>query len=364
MPLNCGIVGLPNVGKSTLFNAITNTSNAQAANYPFCTIEPNSGIVPVGDERLEKLAKIAGSEKIIPNTIEIIDIAGLVKGASKGEGLGNQFLGNIRQVDAILHVVRCFEDDDIIHVDGNVDPLRDIEVIETELLLADIAVLEKRADNLQKKMKTQKDAGLELEIAKKLINAMNNGTMASNVSLSNDEIQIAKTFQLITQKPVIYIINTDEKGLKNTNKYAQSVMEFAKKRNINTVTICAKVEAELSEFEGEDKKTMLAELGLTSSGLEKIARSAFDILDLITFFTIGPKEAHAWSIKRGGSAPNAAGVIHTDFEKGFIKAEVISYNDYVTLGGEAGAKQAGKFRLEGKEYLICDGDIVHFKFNV
>ncbi len=364
MPLNCGIVGLPNVGKSTLFNAITNTTNAQSANYPFCTIEPNTGIVPVADARLNQIAKIAGSEKIIPNTIEVVDIAGLVKGASKGEGLGNQFLGNIRQTDAILHIVRCFEDADIIHVDGKVDPLRDIEVIDTELLLADMASLQKRLENTQKKAKTAKGLDGEIDVIKTLLSEMNSGIMASKIQFANEELIIKKSLQLITDKPVIIICNTDENGLKNGNNLIKEVQNFASNNGLKSAVICAKLEAELSEFSESEKMSMLAELGAQSTGLEQIAKLGFDTLGLISFFTAGPKEARGWNLKSGSFAPQAAGVIHTDFEKGFIKAETMSFDDYIKYNGESGARQNGKFRLEGRDYVVQDGDVMHFKFNV
>jgi GTP-binding protein YchF len=364
MSLNCGIVGLPNVGKSTLFNAITNTTNAQAANYPFCTIEPNSGLVAVYDARLQKIAAIMSSEKIIPNVIEVTDIAGLVKGASKGEGLGNQFLGNIKQVDAILHVVRCFENPDVIHVNNKIDPLDDISTIQTELLLADISFLEKRISNLEKKAKNQKDLKPELDVASMMLAKMNQGQMAKSIDLDSEQKQIVDLFQLITAKPVIFICNTDEASVTSGNNFTLQVQKYAQENASESIILCAQIEAELSGMSDDEKNEMLKDLGIDSSGLEKVAKAGFDCLSWVTFFTAGPKEARAWSLKKGSTAPNAAGVIHTDFEKGFIKAETIAYKDFVEFNGEAGAKTAGKLRLEGKEYIVVDGDVMHFKFNV
>ena len=365
MSLNCGIVGLPNVGKSTLFNAITNTTNAQAANYPFCTIEPNIGKVPVADERLQKISVIANTKKIIPNLLEIVDIAGLVRGASKGEGLGNKFLDNIKQVDAILHVVRCFEDENVMHVENGVDPIRDIEIIETELLIADISFLQKRKENIERKAKNQKDAAEEVAIVNTLLVQMDSGRFAKDIQFDKEnEMKIKQQLQLITDKPIVYVCNCDEIALKNNNAFILQIEDFIVKKNAKMIKICAKLESEMSEFSDEEKRNFLNELGVNSTGLEQVARLGFDVLNMITFFTAGEKEVHAWSIIKGWTAPKAAGVIHTDFEKGFIKAETISYQDYIQYNGELGAKQSGKLRLEGKEYIVQDGDIMHFKFNV
>lgn len=365
MSLQCGIVGLPNVGKSTLFNALTQTAAAQAANYPFCTIEPNVGKVDVPDERCEKLSKIAGSQKIIPVQIEFVDIAGLVRGASKGEGLGNQFLSHIREVDAIINVVRCFEDENITHVEGGVDPLRDIELIQLELIIADMEGLEKRIPALEKKAKTDKEAPAQIEVAKKVLAVLKDGKAARLTDLKTpEEIKILKELQLITSKPQLFVCNLKEHELAG-NKYSALVEEFGKSNNYKVLKICAQIEAEVAGFETDaEKKEFLDSVGLQETGLSQIIRNSYSLLDLITFFTVGPKECHAWMLKKGGTAPKAAGVIHTDFEKGFIRAETISYNDYVTLGGEEGAKNAGKLRLEGKDYVTQDGDVFHFRFNV
>ena len=365
MSLQCGIVGLPNVGKSTLFNALTQTAAAQAANYPFCTIEPNVGRVDVPDERCEKLAKIAGSQKIIPTQIEFVDIAGLVRGASKGEGLGNQFLSHIREVDAIINVIRCFEDENITHVEGGVDPIRDIELIQLELILADLESLEKRIPNLEKKAKTDKEIPAQIEMAKRVMEVLKEGKAARLTQLkSSDEERIFKNLQLITSKPQLFVCNLKENELQG-NKYSQMVENFGKENSYLVLKICAQVESEVASLEtAEEKKEFLESLGLEETGLSQIIRNSYSLLDLITFFTVGPKECHAWTLKNGLSAPKAAGVIHTDFEKGFIRAETISYNDYISLNGEEGAKNAGKLRLEGKDYVVQDGDIFHFRFNV
>lgn len=368
MSLKCGIVGLPNVGKSTLFNALTQTANAQAANYPFCTIEPNSGQVAVPDERLEKLTKIAGSAKIIPVQIEFVDIAGLVKGASKGEGLGNQFLSHIREVDAIINVVRCFEDENITHVEGKVDPLRDIELIQIELILADLESLEKRLPNLEKKTKNSKDKELllQVELIKRAIPVLAEGKTASQVQLKDlEEKRIFKNLQLITSKPQLYVGNLKENEVISGNKFFVDLVEFGKKNNFPVLKISAQVESEIAILEtNEEKKEFLESLGLKETGLSQIIKAGYQLLDLITFFTVGPKECHAWNVKNKSLAPQAAGVIHTDFEAGFIRAETISYDDYIKFNGEEGAKNAGKLRLEGKEYVVADGDIFHFRFNV
>ncbi len=365
MALQCGIVGLPNVGKSTLFNALTQTAVAQAANYPFCTIEPNIGKVNVPDERMEKLAKIAGSATLIPVQIEFVDIAGLVRGASKGEGLGNQFLSHIREVDAIINVVRCFEDENITHVEGLVDPLRDIELIQLELIIADLESLEKRIPAMEKKLKTEKEIAAQIEMAKKVIEVLKVGKAARTIEIKSvEEEKILKGLQLITSKPQLFVCNLKEHELSG-NKHSQAVEAFAKENKFHAIKICAQIEAEVAGLETEEeKKEFLESVGLKETGLAQIIRHSYDLLDLITFFTVGPKECHAWMLKKGGSAPKAAGVIHTDFEKGFIRAETISCDDYITLGGEDGAKNAGKLRVEGKDYIVADGDVFHFRFNV
>jgi GTP-binding protein YchF len=365
MSLQCGIVGLPNVGKSTLFNALTQTAAAQAANYPFCTIEPNVGRVNVPDERCEKLSKVAGSAQIIPAQIEFVDIAGLVRGASKGEGLGNQFLSHIREVDAIINVVRCFEDENITHVEGVVDPIRDIELIQLELIIADMESLEKRIPNLEKKLKTEKDAAAQIEMAKKVLAVLKEGKAARLVEVKSvEEEKIVKGLQLITSKPQLFVCNLKESELAG-NKYSEIVEKFGQNNGYKVLKICAQIEAEVAGLESqEEKNEFLNSVGLKETGLSQIIRNSYSLLDLITFFTVGPKECHAWTLKKGSSAPKAAGVIHTDFEKGFIRAETISYADYIALNGEEGAKNAGKLRLEGKDYITQDGDVFHFRFNV
>jgi GTP-binding protein YchF len=363
MGLRCGIVGLPNVGKSTLFNALTSTAAAEAANYPFCTIEPNIGRVAVPDERLEKMAQIANSAKLIPAQIEFVDIAGLVRGASKGEGLGNQFLAHIREVDAIVQVVRCFVDENITHVEGEVDPLRDIKIIETELLLADLESVEKRIPNLEKRSRNDSSLKEELELLKEALALLTEGKPVRLLTAKYSNDQLAR-LQLLTSKPILYVCNLSENEVLTGNALSQKVAEFAQAEKARVVNISAQIEAEISTFEKEeDKQDFLASIGLEETGLSKIIRAGYEMLDLITFFTIGPKEAHAWTISKGTLAPQAAGVIHTDFEKGFIRAETISADDYLTLNGENGARLAGKLRLEGKDYLVSDGDVLHFRFN-
>jgi len=364
MSLQCGIVGLPNVGKSTLFNALTQTAAAQAANYPFCTIEPNIGKVNVPDFRLEKLTKIAGSQEIIPAQIEFVDIAGLVRGASTGEGLGNKFLSHIREVDAIINVVRCFEDENITHVEGQVDPLRDIELIQLELIIADMESLEKRIPALEKKARLDKEAAAKIEVAKKVLEVLKDGKAARLTKIKSEEEKIFKELQLIPSKPQLFVCNLKEHELAG-NKYSDLVEKFGKENSYQVLKICAQIEAEVAGLEtDEEKKEFLESVGLEETGLAQIIKSSYHLLNLITFFTVGPKECHAWTLKKDSSAPKAAGVIHTDFEKGFIRAETISYEDYVNLGGEEGAKTAGKLRLEGKDYITQDGDVFHFRFNV
>lgn len=368
MGLKCGIVGLPNVGKSTLFNALTQTIQAECANYPFCTIEPNSGIVSVPDERLVKLAEVAKSKELLPTKLEFVDIAGLVKGASKGEGLGNQFLANIREVDAIIHVVRCFEDGNIIHVENNVDPIRDIEIINTELMLADMESLQKRLPLQEKKAKSgDKEAVIMSEIIKLVLSSLENGKPALSVKPSKADVEKLRVFnmlQLLTSKPVLYVCNVDEESCANGNELSKRVFDYAKNEGNVATVISAKIEQEIASLSDEtEKKEFLETLGITETGLSKIIKEGYKLLNLITFFTIGPKEAHAWTVEKGAKAPEAAGVIHSDFQKGFIRAEAISTEDYIKFGGEAGARENGKLRTEGKDYIVEDGDIFHFLFN-
>lgn len=365
MGFKCGIVGLPNVGKSTLFNALTETAAAEAANYPFCTIEPNVGIVEVPDLRLQKLAEIVNPKKILPTQIEFVDIAGLVKGASEGEGLGNQFLGNIRQVDAIAHVVRCFIDDDITHVENTIDPLDDMEVINTELLLADLAVVEKRIKTISKRAQGDKELAAELVILNKLLAVLEEGKPVRTYEPTNEnEEKQIKMYQFITAKPVMYVCNVDEDSADEGNELSAKVAEAAKAENADSVVVSAKIESELIGLDAEEKEEFLADMGLSEAGLNRVIRSGYSLLDLITYFTAGVQEVRAWTVFRDATAPQAAGVIHTDFEKGFIRAETIAYDDFIANNGEKGAKEAGKQRLEGKEYIVKDGDVLHFRFNV
>ncbi len=363
MGFKCGIVGLPNVGKSTLFNALTETAAAQAANYPFCTIEPNVGEVAVPDPRLEKLASLAKSAQIIPTRLTFVDIAGLVRGASKGEGLGNQFLANIREVDAIVHVVRCFEDSDVTHVEGRIDPVADIETIETELMLADLESLEKRVDALEKKARGgDKEAKETLDLVSRALVLLREGKPARLVERKAEEEKAFAMLGLLTAKPVLYVCNVEEASAASGNAFSKKVEARAKEEGAVAVVISAKIESEIAVLSREERKDYLDAVGLKEAGLDRLIRAGYDLLHLVTYFTVGPKEARAWTITKGTRAPQAAGVIHTDFERGFIRSETIAYDDYVSLGGEAGARDAGKLRLEGKDYVVADGDVMHFRF--
>jgi hypothetical protein len=364
MGFNCGIVGLPNVGKSTLFNALTQTAAAQAANYPFCTIEPNVGRVAVPDPRLGILARIGKSAKVVPTSLEFVDIAGLVRGASRGEGLGNQFLANIREVDAVIHVLRCFEDPDVTHVEGGVDPVRDAATVETELMLADLDSLEKRSQALAKRARGgDKEATAQMALIEPLKAALEAGRPA-RTAVPKGEEEAARRLQLMTTKPVLYLCNVEEGAAATGNAHSARVLEMAETEGAGAVIVSAAIEAEISQMPEGDRPDFLASLGLSDSGLDRVIRAGYGLLGLITYFTVGPKEARAWTVPRGTRAPAAAGVIHGDFERGFIAAETIAYDDYVALGGEAGAKEAGKMRVEGKEYVVKDGDVLLFRFNV
>ncbi len=365
MGFNCGIIGLPNVGKSTIFNALCENAKAEASNYPFCTIEPNKGIVKVPDERIDKLAEIVKPERIIYPTIEFVDIAGLVKGASKGEGLGNKFLAHIRDVDALIHVVRCFEDENVSHVEGKIDPINDIEIVNLELILADIETLEKRISKIEKQAKSgDKELKKELQFLEKLQKILLEEKFVNKIVPENlDEIKIMKSLNLLTAKPVLYLANVDENGI-NGNIYTKQVENYARENNSSFLIICGKVEAEINELEEEEREEFLKDMGINEPGLNKLIKEGYSILDLITFFTILSNEVKGWTIKRGTKAPEAAGKIHKDFEKGFIKAEVISFEDFIKVGSESKCRELGLVKIEGKDYIVNDGDIIHFKFNV
>ncbi len=366
MALQCGIVGLPNVGKSTLFNCLSN-AKAQAANFPFCTIEPNVGVITVPDDRLKTLTELVNPQRVVPNTIEIVDIAGLVKGASKGEGLGNQFLGNIRTTNAIIHVLRCFDDGNVIHVDGSVDPIRDKEIIDTELQLKDLDTVVKRIQKVEKMAKTggDKDAKKTYEILSIIKTHLESGKSARTAPLQEEDLEFVEELSLLTSKPVLYVCNVEEASVNTGNAYVERVKEAVQDENASVLVISAQIESEIAQLEDyEERQMFLDDLGLTESGVNKLIRAAYDLLDLATYFTAGVQEVRAWTIEKGYTAPQAAGVIHTDFEKGFIRAEVIKFADFVNLGSEAAVKEAGKLSVEGKTYVVQDGDIMHFRFNV
>ncbi len=367
MGLGIGLVGLPNVGKSTTFNALTKAQNAESANYPFCTIEPNKAVVPVPDSRLDELAKIVNPERIQHSTLDFVDIAGLVKGASKGEGLGNKFLGNIRETEVILHIVRCFEDENIVHTEGSIDPIRDVEIIDQELLFADMDAVEKRISMLTKKARgNDKESKEQLVVAEALMQHIEeNHPVSTFADIESDGFKaMNRDLRLLTSKEIIYGANVDEDGLAEDNEFVQKLRAYANERNYEVIKLCAKVEEDMVDFEDDERDEMLADLGVTESGLDQIIHKGFDKLGLMSYFTAGVKEVRAWTIHKNTTAPKAAAVIHNDFEKGFIRAEVISYDDFITCGGESGAKEAGKNRLEGKEYIVQDGDVMHFRFNV
>ncbi len=365
MGFNCGIVGLPNVGKSTLFNALTATQAAEAANYPFCTIEPNVGRVAVPDQRLETCAALAGSAKIVPTQLEFVDIAGLVRGAAEGQGLGNQFLAHIREVDAILHVVRSFEDENVVHLEGSVDALRDIEIVETELMLADLESLERRAQQLEKRVRGgEREGKAQAELVGIVLAGLRKGIAARDLPLDPERRKAVRALQLLSAKPVLYVANVDEGSAKSGNAASEALSRFAAAHGAGAVIISAAIEAELAALGDEEKAQYLAALGLEETGLSRVIRAGYALLDLITFFTVGPKEAHAWTILRGTKARQAAGKVHSDFEKGFIRAEVIACEDFIAQGGEQGAREAGRMRLEGADYPVADGDVMHFRFNL
>jgi len=367
MGLSIGLVGLPNVGKSTTFNALTKAQNAESANYPFCTIEPNKAVVPVPDQRLEELSKIVNPERIQYSTLDFVDIAGLVKGASKGEGLGNKFLSNIRETEVILHIVRCFEDPNVVHVEGSIDPIRDVEIIEQELLFADLDAVEKRITMLSKKARgNDKNAKAQLVVVEKLLEHIaDNNPVSTFEDIETDEfIEMNKDLRLLTSKEIMYGANVDEDSLEEDNEFVTKLKAYASERNSEVIKLCAKMEEEMVDFDDDERDEMLADLGVKESGLDQIIHKGFDKLGLQSYFTAGVKEVRAWTIRKGTTAPKAAAVIHNDFEKGFIRAEVISYEDFIEFGGEAGAKDAGKNKLEGKEYIVQDGDVMHFRFNV